>query len=95
MGQGGTVMKLSGCTTILSLSASLALALATGSAAAQSLPPPFASYAAKFACGFGAFEERQREEAKFEENRRETMAQLAEESYRGFMSFANAEFVHS
>jgi hypothetical protein len=40
-------MKLSGCITILSLSASLA----AGSAAAQSLPPPFASYAAKFACG--------------------------------------------
>lgn len=44
-------MKLSGCITILSLSASLALALAAGSAAAQSLAPPFASYAAKFACG--------------------------------------------
>jgi hypothetical protein len=37
--------------SILFASASLALALAAGNAAAQSLPPPYASYAAKFACG--------------------------------------------
>jgi hypothetical protein len=36
--------------TMLSMS-SLALALAAGGAAAQSLPPPYASYAAKFSCG--------------------------------------------
>jgi hypothetical protein len=44
-------MRLSGYITTLSVSASLALALAAGSASAQSLPPPFASYAAKFSCG--------------------------------------------
>jgi hypothetical protein len=46
-------MKSSRCITILSMSASLALALSAGSAAAQatSLPPPYNSYAAKFACG--------------------------------------------
>jgi len=44
-------MTSSGCITILSMSASLALALSAASVAAQSLPPPFASYAAKFSCG--------------------------------------------
>ena len=39
--------------TMLSMS-SLALALAAGVAAAQSLPPPYASYAAKFSCGTAA-----------------------------------------
>jgi hypothetical protein len=44
-------MMSSACITMLSVS-SLALALAAGSAAAQSLPPPpFNSYAAKFSCG--------------------------------------------
>ena len=42
---------------------------------------------------FGAFEQRQRDEIKIEESRRETMTRVAEESYRGVMSFANAEFV--
>src|SRR5580704_11097888 len=50
MGQGGTVMTLSKCITILSVSASLALALSAGSVAAQTAPP-YLSYAAKFACG--------------------------------------------
>jgi hypothetical protein len=50
MGQGGTVMTLSKCITILSVSASLALALSAGSVAAQGAPP-YLSYAAKFACG--------------------------------------------
>jgi hypothetical protein len=39
--------------TMLSVS-SLALALAAGGAAAQTLPPPYASYAAKFSCGTAA-----------------------------------------
>ena len=43
-------MTSSACITMLSVS-SLALALAAGGAAAQSLPPPFNSYAAKFSCG--------------------------------------------
>ncbi len=38
------------CITMLSVS-SLALALAAGGAAAQSLPAPYNSYAAKFSCG--------------------------------------------
>ncbi len=38
------------CITMLSVS-SLALALAAGGAAAQSLAPPYDSYAAKFSCG--------------------------------------------
>jgi hypothetical protein len=42
---------------------------------------------------FGAFEQRQIDEAKVEESRRETMTRMAEDSYRGVMSFANAEFV--
>ena len=37
--------------SILFASASLAFALAAGDAAAQSLSPPYASYAAKFSCG--------------------------------------------
>ena len=43
-------MTSSACITMLSVS-SLTLALAAGGAAAQSLPPPFHSYAAKFSCG--------------------------------------------
>jgi hypothetical protein len=46
-------MTSSACITMLSMS-SLALALAAGGAAAQSLPPPYASYAAKFSCGTAA-----------------------------------------
>ena len=37
--------------SILFASASLVLAMAAGNAAAQSLSPPYASYAAKFSCG--------------------------------------------
>jgi hypothetical protein len=50
MEQGGNVMTSSACITMLSVS-SLVLALAAGGAAAQSLPPPYNSYAAKFSCG--------------------------------------------
>jgi hypothetical protein len=46
-------MTSSACITMLSVS-SLALALAAGGAAAQSFPPPYASYAAKFSCGTAA-----------------------------------------
>lgn len=46
-------MTSSACITMLSVS-SLALALAAGGAAAQTLPPPYASYAAKFSCGTAA-----------------------------------------
>ncbi len=43
-------MTSSACIAMLSVS-SLALALAAGGAAAQSLPAPYNSYAAKFSCG--------------------------------------------
>jgi hypothetical protein len=43
-------MTSSACIAMLSVS-SLALALAAGGAAAQSLAPPYDSYAAKFSCG--------------------------------------------